>query len=85
MTRSLAALWHGDIILSLRYRPLGIVLFGGAVASCVLAVAPPSVQQRALSKLPNQRVVGFSLLFLLVGVWLARIVLAAGGNGFFQW
>lgn len=81
MTRSLIALWHGDLLTSFRYHPLGPPLF----LFCALLLAalllrrppqlPPAVQRRLLP----------GVFGLLVGTWLLRLTLYAAGNRFFLW
>jgi hypothetical protein len=80
MTRSVAALLHGDLVLSFRYHPLGPVLLLGALG-CLVAPLLPTDRVR----LPNQRTIALTAFVLLVGVWLARIVLFLAGNRFFLW
>jgi hypothetical protein len=90
LTRSLVALWHGDLLTSFRYHPLGPPLFAcciAIIAGWLLSASFPAMRPRldravtALLGTPVMRCV----LVLLLGVWAVRVVLAASGNGFFLW
>ena len=85
LTRSLAALWHGDLLVSFRYHPLGAPLFAGALASCLMAIAPGAAQRQLQALLPKQRILSLSLLAVLLTIWAARLTAIAAGSGFFLW
>ena len=81
LTRSIKALWHGDLIQSFRYLPLGIPLFIG----CIVALLPwpPALKKRRSPTLPLW--CGAVVLVLMIGVWLVRLLLARSGNTLFMW
>jgi hypothetical protein len=81
MTRSLMALWRGDLLTSFRYHPLGPPLF---LACLFLLMA---LLLRRLPKLApeTQRRLWTGIGALLIGVWLVRFGFAIAGNPFFLW
>ena len=81
LTRSIRALWHGDIVLSFRYHPLGLPLVLGCISMTL--PWPDALKQR----MPRNLIVysGIGVLFLFIGIWLTRLLLASSGNTFFEW
>src|SRR5262245_1724239 len=90
MTRSLEALWRGDLITSIRYHPLGLPLF----LACALILLVPllrkasprlSARLDALTARLNRMPLAYGVAGILLTVWLIRLGLKMAGNTFFQW
>lgn len=90
MTRSLEALWRGDLLASIRYHPLGPPLF---LLCCLVLLHPllryiaPRLSVRLdtrLSRLNTTQIL-YASMALLLCVWLLRLGLLYIGNSFFQW
>lgn len=85
-TRSFMALWHGDILLSFRYHPLGLPLFVACWGLLLYGVRSPS-QGTPFSELLARRsmkliAIGFALFF---GLWVVRLGFVFSGSEFFLW
>ncbi|HLK58157.1 MAG TPA: DUF2752 domain-containing protein [Chthonomonadaceae bacterium] len=90
MTRSLEALWRGDLITSIRYHPLGPPLFllcCLVLLSALLRRIAPSLKPRLDALAVRLKAVRFAygVGALLITVWLIRVGLMLAGNNFFQW
>jgi hypothetical protein len=81
LTRSIKALWHGELIQSFRYHPLGIPIVIGCVAA--LMPWPAALKKRFPPYLPLW-IAGITVV-LMIGIWLLRMALAWSGNDFFEW
>ena len=81
LTRSIRALWHGNLLLSFRYHPLGIPLIVGCMVS--LLTWPASRHQPVTPWLSRW---GWPVvLTVMLGIWLLRLTLAWSGSTFFEW
>ncbi|MCW3100371.1 MAG: hypothetical protein JWL77_5989 [Chthonomonadaceae bacterium] len=90
MTRSLSSIWRGDFLLSFRYHPLGLALFGICVCTILFFVADrwmPRVQPYTarLRSLFMHTATLSSIAVLMVLLWAVRLLLALIGNHFFMW
>ena len=90
MTRSLQSIWHGNFTLAFRYHPLGPPLFLlclAVVCHSILSSRSSTVYQagRAFGKLAARRSTQLALLFLFVGLWVIRTILAQRGDTIFVW
>ena len=90
LTRSMAAIWHGHLVLSFRYHPLGLPVF----LVCILFVLDAFISGRSLRlRLLYDRGWGFlsrrgvqvAATLVVLGVWFLRLGLEAAGNHFFLW
>lgn len=81
LTRSIRALWHGNLVESFRYHPLGIPLVIGCIAS--LLTWPASRQKPVHPWLLRW---GWpAVLILALCLWVVRLGLMWAGNTFFEW
>jgi len=85
MTRSLTALWHGDLLLSFRYHPLGIPLFAVAATTLLISLIQPGRITAESFSTPIARRVFGSIAFATVALWIGRLTLIHYGNEFFLW
>lgn len=85
MTRSVAALLHGNLTLSFRYHPLGIVLLLGAICCLPLPWIPANTFRKVERAMPSQQVIAFTALGLLLSVWTLRLAFIFSGSEFFLW
>jgi hypothetical protein len=85
MTRSVAALLHGNLALSFRYHPLGPPLVLGALGCLALPVLPVDTVRKLARRAPRQQTIAFAAFVLLVAAWIMRIVLFLSGSGYFLW
>lgn len=83
LTRSLCACWHGEILLSFRYHPLGFPLFLLCLGLVGDALRRSSATPLAARLLAPRTVHG--ILAAGVVLWLLRLVLSAANNSFFLW
>ena len=74
MTRSIQNLAQGDVLSSLRYHPLGIALFGGAVFGLVGGIAYLVRGKDAFWDLLERRGtwLAVGLLAGMIGIWVVR-------------
>ncbi len=90
LTRSLQALWHADLLTSVRYHPLGLPLFILCALLALRGAAPARWRplfaslDRFMALLSQPRG-AFSCLVLLLGIYAVRVALALSGNHFFTW
>jgi hypothetical protein len=90
MTRSMMCVWHGDLVGSLRYHPLGMAVFLAICAGtigCWLYVALPTARPglgRVTASLRKPRV-GWAVLAILLLVWAFRLADAFEGWRLFRW
>lgn len=90
MTRSLSSIWRGDLLLSFRYHPLGLPLFGICLCCLLFFVGdcwfprmkPYTARLRALFM---HTATLSSIAVLMVVVWAARLLLDRTGHHFFIW
>jgi hypothetical protein len=90
MTRSMMALWRGDLALSLRYHPLGplaLAAIGGVAAWCAAYAGAPRWRPvlRRASRALARPCAGWSVAALLVGVWALRVADHLMRGGGFPW
>jgi hypothetical protein len=89
MTRSLAAVWRGDLGLAWRYHPLGPPLFV-ALALITLGAATyglPAVRRLAApwrAELDRSRF-WLTMSAILLLTWVARLASALTGGRYFLW
>ena len=90
LTRSFAALWHGDLSASFHYHPLGLPLFL-LLATCasvwLFGNSTPGLWRFA-EQWERQMVqprVWLTLLAIWLSVWVARLIWAKAGNGGYWW
>jgi hypothetical protein len=90
MTRSLSSIWRGDFVLSVRYHPLGLPLFGICVF-CLLfflsdrwfpRLSPYTTKARTLFM---RTATLSSIAVLMVVLWVIRLLLNRAGYHFFMW
>ncbi|MBW3622934.1 MAG: DUF2752 domain-containing protein [Armatimonadetes bacterium] len=89
LTRSWVALWHGDLLASFRYHPLGMALF----LLCLLFLFAPLSYRSPRFRFGDPPfyaflfrpgvLKGFSVLFF--GIWLLRLGLTFSPSRFFLW
>lgn len=90
MTRSLACLWHADVLGSLRYHPLGLAAFAAIIIATIVSwtyVVVPSQRQRIetlVRRLRDPRM-GWAALSALLLVWVVRLLDAFAGWRLFAW
>ena len=82
MTRSLKAIWSGDLILSLRYHPLGLPLFASCAALICLRLPRGRVGFRALDAVLSRGVLIW-LMAMALAVWTVRLADLFFGTGWF--
>jgi hypothetical protein len=85
MTRSVAALLHGNLALSFRYHPLGAPLVLGALGCLALPLVPVDTARKLARRAPRQQTIALIAFVLLIAVWLVRVVLYFCGSGYFLW
>lgn len=81
ITRSLKAIWHGDLLTAFRYHPLGPPLF----LCCALLLVALLLRRAPQLSLAVQRRLVPGIGVLLIGTWLLRLTLHLSGNRFFLW
>ena len=90
MTRSIEALWTGDLLTSVRYHPLGLPIFLASCTVLVLAllrrIAPQFTEgmDKRFARLHSTHI-AWGTTALLLSIWLIRLGLQMAGNPFFQW
>ncbi len=90
LTRSFAALWHGNLSASFHFHPLGLPLFALMAMGAgvwLFRNATPGMR-RVAEQWENEMVqprVWMTLLAIWLGVWVARLVWAKAGNGGYWW
>lgn len=90
MTRSLTSIWHGNVLLSMRYHPLGLPIFLCCLV-CILCFLGDRCFPRV--KPYTARLCAFSLrlptlLGITVGMfalWGVRLLLDRSGSHLFLW
>ena len=90
MTRSFNALWHGDLVTSFRFHPLGLPLFGVFAVYGLCAVLQKRVPSTRVlygrwTRAFNSPRFWKVALGLLLGVWGARLGLMLAGSHYFMW
>ena len=81
LTRSVEAIWHGHLLLSFRYHPLGIPLF----IACFIAVFHRKNEKVSAALNRYQLRIALSVAALMLLIWSMRLALAKSGNTFFLW
>ena len=90
MTRSLSSIWRGDFLLSLRFHPLGLPLFGICVC-CILFFVSDRFCPRLQPYTARMRTLFMhtatlsSIAVLMVVLWTVRLLLDRTGHHFFMW
>ncbi len=90
MTRSLSAIWRGDLLSSFRFHPLGIPLFlvclSAILIVCLERLTPSCRPITARIRRAFMHVGSLtSIAVLLVVLWLVRLGMRSAGIDFFQW
>lgn len=83
LTRSLEALWHGHLLLSLRYHPLGMPVFSLCAWVLVVALARRLRPETTPLRIPLLSLPAVFAVFAVV--WLVRLAFAWSGSAFFLW
>ena len=90
LTRSLSSIWHGRWLLSFRYHPLGLPLFGLCLGCLLCAVSDrwyprgKACTRRIRAGIVHPAtLVGFAAVMLVL--WLVRLALSRAGSQFFLW
>jgi hypothetical protein len=79
LTRSLLALWHGDLRAAVLYHPLGAPLFFVCLTLCGVRLLSAirrkrcALENRLFETVSSPRFAGIALC-LLLGVWLIRLL-----------
>lgn len=87
LTRSVAALFRGNVVQSFRYHPLGSGVLAAAIAAAVwpaVAVRAPMAAARLSRAVQSAWALG-SVGALMMAVWALRLVLHYRGNRYFIW
>jgi hypothetical protein len=89
LTRSFTALWHGDFAHSLRFHPLGSLLFLLAIVMAVRLLTPRSSSARAkldgvLRQVMRARILK-GVFAVMIALWLVRLGLMLAGDSTFVW
>ena len=90
MTRSLTDIWRGRVLLSLRYHPLGLPLFGICLCTLLFAAIdrwfprfrPHTTRLRALFM---HTATLSAIAAFMVALWLMRLLLDKTGPHLFLW
>ncbi len=90
LTRSLTAIWHGDLLLSFRYHPMGLPTFVGCMGVALRALSPPAIRPRwrwferfgARLLAPP---LGIGIFAGMIVLWVVRLGLWSSGSRFFLW
>jgi len=90
LTRSIVALWRGDLLLSLRYHPLGLPAMAAMVGVAMWCAAYVGAPRRRpflhrISRSMSRRWIGWSVVVLLLAVWLLRLADHLMRGGYFLW
>jgi len=90
LTRSLSSIWRGDVLLSVRFHPLGIPLFIvciGCILFCMSDHIFPRLSRNTLrvrAQFTKNATLG-SIAAMMVTLWVVRLVLWKTGPHFFMW
>ena len=82
LTRSLKAIWTGDLALSFRYHALGVPLFAACLSLLGLSIAGARYRQRAVEVLMTRQV-WLAVLGALLAAWVVKLAGLLSGPGFF--
>ncbi len=88
VTRSLIEIWHGNLLLSFRYHPLGMIVF--LICSCLVGVTCfMFLKSDARTQLPKlraiflNRTVMYTFTAIMLSIWVFRLICETAGNHFF--
>jgi hypothetical protein len=84
ITRSIMALWHGDLLLSFRFHPLGVPVVLIAVALVLQPFIRNTFRMPILSVRRLRVVVGLGAA-TMIAVWIVRLGFILSGSMFFLW